>query len=90
MAKVADGDVREALEAIRAMLAGYAGQPNHMGDVYKIADAALEPLTEQEGETMVERVTEIVERHHCDSWTSGRQCAEEIVAALRREPSARP
>lgn len=31
----------KALEAIAGMLSGYAGQPNHMGDVFKIADAAL-------------------------------------------------
>lgn len=28
----------DALEAICAMLAGYDGQPNHLGDVFKIAD----------------------------------------------------
>jgi hypothetical protein len=38
-AKIAE--LTSALEAIRGVLAGYAGQPNHMGDVFKIADAAL-------------------------------------------------
>jgi hypothetical protein len=31
----------EALRGVRSMLAGYAGQPNHMGDIYKVVDAAL-------------------------------------------------
>jgi glutathione S-transferase len=30
-----------ALAGIHAMLAGYDGQPNLMGDIFKIADAAL-------------------------------------------------
>lgn len=34
-------ELEGALEAIRGMLAGYDGQPNHVGDIFKIADAAL-------------------------------------------------
>lgn len=34
-------ELYEALEAIAAMLGGYAGQPNLSGDIFKIADAAL-------------------------------------------------
>ena len=40
-------DLLEALEAIRAMLAGHAGQPNFYGDVFKIADAAISKATGQ-------------------------------------------
>jgi hypothetical protein len=32
---------RQALTAIHSMIGGYAGQPSLLGDIYKIADAAL-------------------------------------------------
>lgn len=53
--------MREALEVIQGMLAGYAGQPSHFGDVFKIADAALStqalksPPTASAGEAEVHR-----------------------------------
>jgi len=40
-------DAQEALQGIKNMLSGYAGQPNLLGDVYKIADAASRNEQEQ-------------------------------------------
>lgn len=37
----ASTELYEALDSIATMLAGHAGQPTHLGDVFKIADAAL-------------------------------------------------
>lgn len=41
----AHDDLVEALQGIRDMLAGHAGQPNFYGDIYKIADAAIARAT---------------------------------------------
>lgn len=40
-------ELYEALDAICGMLSGFAGQPNHMGDVFKIADAARAKAVQQ-------------------------------------------
>jgi hypothetical protein len=43
-----DGELREALEAVHGMVAGFAGSQTTLGDVFKIADAALSRLSSGE------------------------------------------
>ena len=43
-------EAEKSLAAIRAMVAGYAGQPSLLGDVFKLADAPIPTDTEEREE----------------------------------------
>ena len=58
-----------------------SGPSSPLRDCY-LAMKALDPDTHCASSDEVEAVARIIENHHCDSWTSGTACAEEVLTTL--------